>query len=146
MRQCPSLHVDDDARLVSAVALDDRHAMVGRSLDHGPETMTSGVDGLAVKDAVRERVGADRHVDGPGDESLDVVDVQALVDPGTDTYKVIQIVEKIANALIAGFSGASDPEEIAKQISLQLDSVAKTAESIDNAADRALAEKFRDKD
>jgi len=68
---------------------------------------------------------------------------KALVDPGTDTYAVIQVIEKIADVLIDGFAsgGKVSEEEIAKY----LDSVIKSEETVNASADRAFEEKFGEK-
>jgi hypothetical protein len=65
---------------------------------------------------------------------------KALVDPSTDTYAVIQVIEKITDALIASFEtgGKVSAEDIEKQIL----AVFKSEESVNEAADRKLAEKF----
>jgi hypothetical protein len=62
----------------------------------------------------------------------------ALVDPNTDTFAVIQLAEKIISTLISGFDGKIDSTEIAKQ----LDVLKASLLSNDEAADTALAEKF----
>jgi hypothetical protein len=65
---------------------------------------------------------------------------KALVDPSTDTYAVIQVIERITDALIASFdTGAKvTREDIEKQIA----EVFKSEETVNEAADRKLAEKF----
>ena len=63
---------------------------------------------------------------------------KALVDPATDTYAVIQAVEKLIDALIAGFTGKISPEEINRQITALKAAIA----SNDAAADAALDAKF----
>lgn len=69
---------------------------------------------------------------------------KALIDPGTDTYAVIQVIEKITDVLIASFEkgGKISKEDIEKQVL----AVFKSEESVNEAADRKLAEKFKVKD
>jgi hypothetical protein len=65
---------------------------------------------------------------------------KALVDPGTDTYAVIQVIEKITDALIDSFTHGAKlyKADVEKQIL----AVFKSEETVNEAADRKLAEKF----
>jgi hypothetical protein len=63
---------------------------------------------------------------------------KALVDPGTDTFAVIQVIEKIADTLIAGFGRKVDAAEVRKQLAVLTEKLL----SNDEAADKALDDKF----
>ena len=63
------------------VALGQGGLVVGRALDDAPEPVTRRIDRLAVEVAVSERVGTDGHLDLTDHETLDVVHIEALVDP-----------------------------------------------------------------
>ena len=55
--------------------------MQGRGLDDGPRPVATSVELLTVEDAVGERVAHREDRDAAGDEALDLVHVEALVDP-----------------------------------------------------------------
>lgn len=63
---------------------------------------------------------------------------RALVDPGTDTYAVLQAVERAFGTLIAGFDGKISASEVEKHLRELGERLAKN----DQKADRALDEKF----
>src|SRR5688572_4225304 len=76
------LDVHDDADLPCPISALDAGLVVGGSLHDRPELVSAGVHRLAVQQAVRERVRAGRQLDGLHHEALDLVHVEALVDPG----------------------------------------------------------------
>jgi hypothetical protein len=71
-------------------------------------------------------------------EAIASIVKKALVDPGSDVYAVIQVIEKIADTLISGFSHKVDAAEVRKQLGVL---TAKLL-SNDEAADKALDTKF----
>src|SRR5213593_2938188 len=76
-----TLDVDDDLDLVAALAGLDRDAVQGRCLHHRAEAMAARVEGLAVQATVDHGVGARGDLDAAHHERLDLVHVEALVDP-----------------------------------------------------------------
>ena len=67
---------------MKAVALGENRLMVGRALDHAADPVSRRVERLSVQVAVGQRVGAHGHLDLVHHEALDLVYVEALVDPG----------------------------------------------------------------
>jgi len=63
---------------------------------------------------------------------------RALVDPKSDTFVVIQIIERMTDALIAGFDGKMTSDEVEKHL-LEL---SERLAANDQAADTALDKKF----
>src|SRR5438094_94456 len=74
-------HVDDDLDLVDAVADGDLHAVIRRPLHDRADAMVGRVERLAVEHTMGERVRADGELHVMHHEALDVVDVEAFVDP-----------------------------------------------------------------
>src|SRR5881409_1940343 len=73
--------VDDHADLMAPVSLHDARLVKGDGLDDGPRPVATSVERLTVEDAVGERVACREDRDAAGDEALDLVHVEALVDP-----------------------------------------------------------------
>src|SRR5262245_36003495 len=67
---------------MKTVALREGRLMVGGALDHAADPVARGIERLAVQVAVSQRIGADGHLDLVDHEALDLVYVEALVDPG----------------------------------------------------------------
>src|SRR5882724_733711 len=81
-----TLDVDDDLDLVVALACLNGDAVKRRGLHHGAQAMARGVERLTVQTAVDHGVGARADLDAAHDERLDLVHVQALVDPGHEQH------------------------------------------------------------
>src|SRR5947208_14143350 len=76
-----SSDVDDHADLVAPIALHDARLVKGRGFDDGSRPVATRVELLTVEHAVGERVAHPVDRDAVGDEALDLVHVEALVDP-----------------------------------------------------------------
>src|SRR5437867_13016213 len=66
---------------MAPVSLHDARLVKGGGLDDGPRPVATSVERLTVEDAVGERVACREDRDAAGDEALDLVHVEALVDP-----------------------------------------------------------------
>src|SRR3989440_7749438 len=78
-RECSDVH--DHADLVAPIALYDARLVKSRGLHDGSRPVATRVELLTVEHAVGERVAHLEDRDAVGDEALDLVHVEALVDP-----------------------------------------------------------------
>lgn len=76
-----TLDVDDDPHLMAPISRLDGDAVKRRSLDHGAEPVTGGIERLAVQPTEDHAVGAGGDVYAAYDEGFDLVHVETLVDP-----------------------------------------------------------------
>src|SRR5438874_5537190 len=76
-----TLHVDDDPDLMTTVARLDRDTVQRRALHDGAEPVSAGVERFAVQTTMDDGVRARLDVDATHNECLDLVHVQAFVDP-----------------------------------------------------------------
>jgi len=63
---------------------------------------------------------------------------RALVDPNTDAYKTLQMIERAFGTLIAGFDGKISTSEVERSVRELMERLAAN----DSVADQALDEKF----
>src|SRR5256886_9516298 len=81
-RECSDVH--DHADLVAPIALYDARLVKSRGLHDGSRPVATRIELLTVDHAVGDRVAHPEDRDAAGDEALDLVHVEALVDPADE--------------------------------------------------------------
>src|SRR5262245_339870 len=84
-------HVEDEAHLRPSRGRGYRHLMERRGLHHRPDAVAARVQGLSVKPAMHEPRLERGHLHARRGEALDLVHVEAFVDPGDE-----QVLERFA--------------------------------------------------
>src|SRR4029453_10065563 len=76
------LHIDDESGLMNAFVDGQGRLVIGRSLPPPADPVARLVERLTVQVAVGQRIRADGHLDVVDHEALDLMHVEAFVDPG----------------------------------------------------------------
>src|SRR5215510_5196210 len=109
---CETSDVDDDSDVVTAGRLGHGHAMQGRRLHDGPELVAACVDFLSPEHAVHDGLGARVDFHAAHHEALDLVHVEALVDPGDQqALGRIRLGPDFAMLTLLDFFGPDDQGE-----------------------------------